>query len=104
MAPDPRPILVTNPVDDREFASAAERLLDEGLLAIDDFRARLRIGYPDAAVHLREIVAEPVVIWYVYRDGRWMGARPGPGKSGASSADDQPPRRPPGNRASDPPG
>ena len=89
MERDVRPVLVTNPIDDREFADAAQRLLDDGFLLIDDFRSQLRVAYPDAAVHRREIAAEPVLIWYVYREGRWVSPRHEPGESGASSADDQ---------------
>jgi hypothetical protein len=69
-----RPVLVTNPVDDREFGAAAEHLLDEGILDLDAFRARLSVAYPDVAAHPREIAAEPTLIWYVYRDGRWVNA------------------------------
>jgi len=86
----PRPILVTNPVDDGEFAFAGERLLDDGFLLIDEFRIQLRIRYPDAAVHRREVTAEPHVVWYVYRDGRWVSARQTVGESRASPADGQP--------------
>jgi hypothetical protein len=68
---DPRPLLVTNPAHDREFAAAAESLLDEGILQIEDFRTRLRVGYPAVAVNLRELSSEPLIVWYVYRDGRW---------------------------------
>ena len=89
MERDHRPVLVTNPIDDREFSEAASRLLDEGFLAIDDFRQQLRVAYPDAAVHRRDIVAESILIWYVYRDGRWVNAQPKTGQSGASSVDDQ---------------
>lgn len=41
---------------------------------IDDpaiLQVRLRERYPDAVVRPRELSSEPVVIWYVYRDGHW---------------------------------
>jgi hypothetical protein len=62
---------VTNPAHDLAFAAAAEGLLDEGILQIDAFRTRLRVGYPAVAVNLRELSSEPLIVWYVYRDGRW---------------------------------
>ena len=92
MVRDTRPVLVCNPVDDREFAAAAERLLDDGFLALDDFRRQLQLIYPASAVHRREIVAEPVVIWYVYRDGRWVNARSKPDESGGLPVRDEPTR------------
>jgi hypothetical protein len=70
----PRPVLVTNPVDDHDFATAAQELLDAGILDLDAFRERLRLSYPEADAHPREIVGERVLIWYVYRDGRWVNA------------------------------
>jgi hypothetical protein len=66
-----RPTLVTNPVNDRNFSAFAERELGEGPSTIDAFQARLRVRYPHAVVHARELAAESAVIWYVYRDGRW---------------------------------
>jgi hypothetical protein len=89
-----RPVLIINPVDDREFSAAAERLLDDGILDLDAFRARLRTSYPEVEAHPREIVAEPILIWYVYRDGRWVNSAARRHPSGASSGGDQPPRRP----------
>ena len=72
-----RPTLVTNPVTDRNFSAFAEKQLDEGASSIDAFEARLRVRYPDAVVHARELAAEFSVIWYVYRDGRWTGGDAG---------------------------
>jgi hypothetical protein len=72
MLPLRRPVLVINPIDDREFAAATQQLLDEGILELEEFRDRLRVAYPGAAAHLREIADEPILIWYVYREGHWI--------------------------------
>ena len=72
-----RPTLIVNPVTDRDFASVAERHVDEGVRSVEDLEARLRLDYPRAVVHARELSSEPILIWYVYRDGHWTSARPG---------------------------
>ena len=71
-----RPTLVTNPVDDRSFRAFAEEQLAEGAATVVEFEARLRLRYPHAVVHARELAAELTAIWYVYRDGRWTRADP----------------------------
>jgi hypothetical protein len=72
-----KPTLVVNPVTDAKFAADAQLVIDEGITSIPDFVDRLREAYPRIAVNRREIFAEPVVIWYVYRDGQWVNAGPG---------------------------
>ena len=72
-----RPTLVANPVTDRIFNAFAEQQLDGGVSSTAEFQARLRVRYPRAVVHARELAGEPTVIWYVYRDGRWT--HPGDG-------------------------
>ena len=77
-----RPTLVVNPVTDREFGAFAERQIQEGAVTVEELQARLRVRYPHAAVHRRELANEPITIWYVYRDGHWTnprGSRDGPG-------------------------
>lgn len=69
-----RPTLVTNPVTDRGFSAFAEEQLDAGFSTVAEFQGRLRVRYPDAVVHARELAGEPRAIWYVYRDGRWTNA------------------------------
>src|SRR4051812_7941446 len=66
-----KPTLVVNPAGDRVFASFAAMLVEHGSATIQELERRLRSIYPNAAVHARELVGEPTVIWYVYRDGRW---------------------------------
>ena len=68
-----RPMLIVNPRDDAVFRDLVERLVDEGVIGMDALQSALRERYPLAVVHLREISSERVVVWYVYRDGRWIG-------------------------------
>ena len=68
-----RPTLVTNPVNDRVFATFAEQQLEDGM-DLTSFGARLRVRYPRAVVHSRDLAGEPTTVWYVYRDGHWTNA------------------------------
>jgi hypothetical protein len=87
-----RPTLVTNPADDDGFAALAARFIDAGVDGIDELERRLRSVYPKTAVHARLLSGEPRLIWYVYREGRWIDGR-GPsrddgGFDGRSAADE----------------
>jgi hypothetical protein len=64
--------LVTNPAGDHAFSAFAESLVEHGAITIEVFQQRLRTAYPKAVVHPRLLSAEPRLIWYVYRDGRWV--------------------------------
>ena len=68
-----RPMIVANPAADREFRA----FIDSHLLAAagraEDLEALLRTRYPRAVVRPRELAAERTVVWYVYRDGHWIG-------------------------------
>jgi hypothetical protein len=64
--------LVTNPAGDDAFSVFAESLVDHGADTVEAFQRRLRAVYPRAVVHPRLLSAEPRLIWYVYRDGRWV--------------------------------
>ena len=66
------PILLTNPAVDVAFRDAAVAALQEGLSAAD-LQAILRRVYPRAIVRPRELAGERAVVWYVYRDGHWVG-------------------------------
>lgn len=72
---DPGPVvphLVTNPADDQEF----RRFAMEAVAADADpvaFVQRLHERYPAAAVHQRMLSGEPWLVWYVYREGHWVG-------------------------------
>ena len=70
-----KPTLIVNPATDRVFAAFAAVLVDHGASTIGDLERRLRTIYAKATVHLRELTGEAVVIWYVYRDGRWVDSR-----------------------------
>jgi len=65
------PRLVVNPPSDAEFVAFAHRIAEPGEVSTDDFERRLRVEYPGAVVRARELASEPILIWYVYRDGRW---------------------------------
>lgn len=66
-----RPTLVVNPTTDRAFVSLAEELAEGGVATTDALQTALRLRYPHAAVHARDLAGEPITIWYVYRDGHW---------------------------------
>lgn len=70
------PTLIVNPTDDVVFADFAQALVEHGTASIDELERRLRDGYPRATVHARELVGESAVIWYVYREGRWIASHP----------------------------
>ena len=86
-----RPTLVTNPADDDDFAAFAARFVDDGVDGVAELEHRLRSVYPKAAVHARLLSGEPRLIWYVYREGRWIDARGGSDdeRSNARSARDE---------------
>jgi len=77
-----RPILVINPADDEVFSVFAEVLVEHGVSSTGELERRLRPIYRRAVVHARELSSEPFVIWYVYRDGRWVDTRREPRVSG----------------------
>lgn len=68
---DPRPTLVVNPRSDPDFQELAERLANEAQRP-DQLQAALRAVYPLVVVHERQLSAEWIRVWYVYRDGRWV--------------------------------
>jgi hypothetical protein len=66
-----RPILVVNPRSDPEFVDVANRLVDEGIEQSEDLERALRAQYPSVVVRERLLDQEPLVTWYVYREGSW---------------------------------
>ena len=72
-----RPVLIINPTTDQPFAEHVWSLLDDASTP-GSVQAALRERYPDAVVRPREISAERHVVWYVYRDGRWVPSLPRP--------------------------
>jgi len=71
---DDRPVLVLNPPDDAGFRNHANGLIDGGVRAPAELETRLREHHPHAVVRPRDLVGEQVPVWYVYRDGRWIGS------------------------------
>ncbi len=76
-----RPVLIINPRDDIAFGDHVHALVASGAETTSALEAALQAHYPGASVHKREISAEAHVVWYVYRDGRWI--RPGGAERGA---------------------
>jgi hypothetical protein len=70
-----RPTLVVNPAADRVFSEFARMIVDHGATSIHELERRLTGVYPQAVVHARELVDEPILVWYVYRDGHWVDTR-----------------------------
>lgn len=64
-------MLITNPRSDAAFVQAVDAALD-GADGPGELQRRLRERYPDVVVRPRELSSEPVTVWYVYRDGRWV--------------------------------
>jgi hypothetical protein len=85
-----RPTLVVNPSTDAVFVRFARRILDDGLTSITEYERRLQVKYPRAVAHPRLLSSEPVLIWYVYRDGHWTGPGPAPEITGGQEPDAQP--------------
>lgn len=73
---DMPPTLIVNPTDDVVFADFAQTLVDHGATSTDELERRLRAEYSRSTVHARELVGETAVIWYVYREGRWIVSHP----------------------------
>jgi hypothetical protein len=68
-----KPIVVANPIDDAVFVGFARLLVEHGVRSTDELARRLRAVYPNAEVHRRELSGEPWRVWYVYREGHWIG-------------------------------
>lgn len=70
-----RPVLVVNPRTDASFVMFVREQLD----GLDDddpmaLQFRLRERHPAATVHARLLSSEPAIVWYVYREGRWISS------------------------------
>lgn len=70
--PQRRQHLITNPADDDEFHHFALSLRALRLERAD-FEIALQRRYAAATVHERVLSDEPWLVWYVYRDGHWVG-------------------------------
>ena len=67
-----RPLLILNPRHDEAFVSLAERVVAEGEPSPVTLETQLREKYPKAIVRVRDLSSEAGLVWYVYRDGRWV--------------------------------
>jgi hypothetical protein len=81
------PILVINPAADDVFGAYARVLVEDGVTSTGELERRLRPIYPKAVVHARELSSEAFVIWYVYRDGRWIDANAASRQAGGPADD-----------------
>ena len=68
--------IIRNPSDDRDFERAIDELLSEGAQDPAALEARLRARYPHAVVRPRDLDAESIQTWYVYREGHWTRGDP----------------------------
>src|SRR5215212_5474210 len=69
-----RPIIVANPRGDTEFRNFITVAMRSGGWRPEDLEAFLRERYPLAIVRRRELAGERQQVWYVYRDGHWIGS------------------------------
>jgi len=72
------PELRTNPSRDTEFRRNAHAALRASETPAG-LEAMLRRRYPEAIVRVRDLSAETVEVWYVYRDGHWVAPNDGDG-------------------------
>jgi hypothetical protein len=70
-----RPVIVANPPGDLEFRALIDRFLLAGGGMPVDLEATLRGRYPEAVVRQRGLAGESFEVWYVYRDGHWIGTQ-----------------------------
>lgn len=69
-----RPTVIANPPGDAAFRAQVDGYLNEGGRRPEDLQTALRRNYPNAVVRLRSLAGERFEVWYVYRDGHWIGA------------------------------
>jgi hypothetical protein len=72
-SPRRRPTIVANPAGDVVFAARVDACLEAGASDPPELEKGLRREYPAVVVRRREISNEPFEVWYVYREGRWIG-------------------------------
>jgi hypothetical protein len=71
-----QPVLFANPRTDEDFVSFVNGCASRASSAIE-LQEVLRGRFPKATVRERLLDAEPVRVWYVYRDGRWVSGERG---------------------------
>ena len=80
-----RPVLVLNPADDDAFTASAAAAAEHHPDSPEALQDEIRRASPRATVHVRELVGEPDVVWYVYREGHWVGMSARPAHGGPKS-------------------
>jgi hypothetical protein len=70
-----KPTIVFNPLSDKGFEEAIAAAINGGAVDPRDLQQSLRRSYPATVVRPRELAGERGVVWYVYRDGRWVSGR-----------------------------
>ncbi len=66
-----RPVLVINPRSDATFNHLANGLAADEAHTPAELERALRKQYPRAVVRERNLSNEPILTWYVYREGVW---------------------------------
>jgi hypothetical protein len=66
------PLLIINPPSDTAFVRACHAAVVDADSDPGRLQEALRLRYPDAVVRPRELSGETIIVWYVYRDGRWV--------------------------------
>jgi len=82
------PIVIANPADDERFRTTIDEIVEAGSRIPSDLEAMLRTTYPQAVVRRREIASETFEVWYVYRDGHWVGGHTMPAPDHDQHRDD----------------
>lgn len=65
-----RHVELINPRHDVDFVMLVDQLAARANRP-EELERQLREHYPNAVVRSRGLAAEPVDVWYVYRDGSW---------------------------------
>ena len=68
-----RPTIVANPPGDARFRALIDAFVLSAGMRAEDLEAALRAHYPAAVVRPRALAGERFEVWYVYRDGHWIG-------------------------------
>jgi hypothetical protein len=68
------PVLIVNPRTDAAFTAGIEAALDSGAATPEALADALRPEYPMVHVRERGLAGDSWPVWYVYRDGRWVGS------------------------------
>ena len=66
------PTLILNPRHDAAFAALVRDLVGDDHWTPERLQTALRVKFPHARVHRRELSGELQVVLYVYREGRWI--------------------------------